>query len=86
MCVAELGDVLALNLSSCRRLAAVWNYGFSRSSQPIGFQRLKPLVHDDCNAFKLLGELSDGADDGSGVLGVAGDDRDAGVEERAGER
>ena len=49
MCVAELGDVLALNLFLCRRLAAAWSYGFIRSIQPIGFQWLQSLVHTaDC--------------------------------------
>ena len=47
MCGLEFEAELS-NLSSCRRLAAVWNYGFSRSSQLVGFQRLKPLVHGGC--------------------------------------
>lgn len=80
MCGLEIEAELS-NLSSCRRLAAVWNYGFSRSIQLVGFQRLKPLVHGDCNAFKLLGELSDGAELGGWVSRVVGDERDTGVEE-----
>ena len=42
------------NLSLCRRLAPVWNYGLSRSSQPIGLQGLKPLFHTACKTMILL--------------------------------